>query len=80
MIPLYALLLYDGRVGHAEQAVDIDAHFHLHLGVVTIVLGTNVLNGETPLETTEVALIVVPKGRERGKKPQTHSFKGVNLN
>lgn len=69
MIPLYALLLYDGRVGHAEQAVDIDAHFHLHLGVVTIVLGTNVLNGETPLET-EVALIVVPKSRERGKNPK----------
>lgn len=80
MIPLDALLLYDGRVGHAEQPVDVDTHFHLHLGVVAIMLGTNILNSETPLETTEVALIGVPKCRERGKKTQMYSFKAVNLN
>lgn len=80
MVPLHALLLYDGGVGHAEQPVDVDTHLHLHLGVVTVVLGTNVLDSETPLGTTEVALIAVPKWSERGKKPQTHSFKGVNVN
>lgn len=72
VIPLEALLLYDGRAGHAEQPVDVDAHFHLHLGVVAVMLGTNVLNSETPLETTEVGLNVAPKCRERGggKKPK----------
>lgn len=72
MLPLDALLLYDGGAGHTEQPVDVDAHLHLHLGVVTVVLGTNVLNGETPLETTEVPLIAVPKCRERGKKTPKH--------
>lgn len=81
MIPLDALLLYDGGAGHAEQPVDVDAHFHLHLGVVAVMLGTNVLNSETPLETTEGVLSVGPKCRGRGKKnPQTRSVKGVNLN
>lgn len=70
MIPLDALLLDDGGAGHAEQPVDVDAHLHLHLGVVAVVLGTNVLDSETPLETTEGPLIVGPKCRGRGKKPK----------
>lgn len=81
VLPLHAQLLDDGRAGHAEQPVDVDSHLHLHLGVVAVVLGTHVLNSETPLGTTETALIV-PKCRGRGENPQTHSLslKGVNLN
>lgn len=40
------LLLNQRGTGHAEDAVDVDAHFHLHFGAVSIWLGNHVLDGK----------------------------------
>lgn len=46
LLRLSFLLLNQGGTGHAEDAVDVDAHFHLHFGAVAIRLGNHILDGE----------------------------------
>lgn len=68
MISLCVLLLYYRSISDAEKAMNIDTHFNLHFGIVTIMLRTNILNSETPLEKKDGFNCYSKKIAEEGEK------------
>lgn len=54
-----SLLLLDQRgAGHAEDAVDVDAHFDLHFRAVSVRLGDHILHRETSWWQMEAKRVV----------------------
>lgn len=82
VISHYILLLYYRSTSHAEKAMNIDTHFNLHFGIVTIMLGTNILNSETPFKTEgfNYCSKETTKTNRRSKKKKIHNLKVVDLN
>lgn len=83
VISHYVLLLYYRSISHAEKAMNIDTHFNLHFRIVTIVLGTNILNSETPFKTKDFNYCLKKKNNKNiqiDKVRKIHNLKVFVLN